>query len=64
MIDARTRAALVAVAGTVLAGSAAAHDGHGVDGVHWHAWDLGLVLLALAGNEASALRRASLATAG
>jgi len=48
MNDGRTRAALAAVAGTVLAGGAAAHGGHGVDGVHWHAWDLGLVLLALA----------------
>jgi uncharacterized membrane protein len=48
MNDGRLRAALAAIAVGLLAGSAAAHGGHGVDGMHWHAWDLGLLALALA----------------
>jgi hypothetical protein len=48
MTNARIRTALTAGAGAVLVGAAFAHEGHGTEGAHWHAWDMGLVLLALA----------------
>ena len=33
------RNALAALAAALAAGAAAAHDGHGVEGAHWHATD-------------------------
>jgi hypothetical protein len=40
------RNALVAIGSAVVAAAAGAHEGHGIDGPHWHATDaLGFVVV-------------------